>query len=206
MEILRDYYSLETGLTVMEGADGRSTLKLKGIISEAEKLNKNNRIYPKKILEKEVKRLQKLIESNGPISGELDHPATMTVSLKNASHGLTKVWMEGNKVLGEFMIYETPNCPAGKLAADLIKLGVKIGVSSRATGNLIPLGESKTEVGDQLRIKCWDLVADPSFESAVPGISESVNDVSIEATFKEYQKETQLINVLNYIFNRNTKK
>lgn len=202
--LIIDYYSIETGLTVMEGMDGKGVLKLKGIISEAEKLNKNNRIYPKKILEKEVKRLQKLIEQNGPISGELDHPPTMTVSLKNASHGLTKIWMEGNLVKGEFMVYDTPNCPAGRLASDLIRLGVKVGVSSRGSGNLIPIGESKVEVGENLRIKCWDLVADPSFDTATPGINESVIEILNE--YEEYQKETQLINVIKYVFNRNHKK
>lgn len=170
--LINDFWNFFGLQEVIEEGSSSGGFKLKGIISEADVFNKNNRIYPKKILEKEVKRLQKLIKEEGYIAGELDHPNTPTINLKNAANKLVNVWMEGNKVYGEFMVMDTH---AGRIVKDLIKEGIKVGVSSRSTGNLIPLQEGKCQVGEDLRIRCWDFVADPSFANAVPSmVSESV--------------------------------
>jgi hypothetical protein len=187
-----NFFGLEE--VISEGKKEDGPLVLRGLISEADVLNKNNRIYPKKILEAEIKRLSKIISEEGYLTGELDHPNTPTINLKNAANKLTKVWMEGNKVYGEFAVMDTH---AGRIVKDLIKEGIKVGVSSRATGNLIPLQEGKYQVGDNLRIKCWDFVADPSFSSAIPEMVQE-STLIIEKGLEAAKKEEAFIAALKF--------
>ena len=187
-----NFFGLEEVIT--EGKKPNGPLVLRGLISEADIVNKNNRIYPKKILEKEVKRLAMLLEQEGYVTGELDHPNTPTINLKNAANKLTKIWMEGNKVYGEFTVMDTH---AGRIVKDLIKEGIKVGVSSRATGNLIPIQEGRYQVGDNLRIKCWDFVADPSFSSAIPEMVQESTSI-IERGLEAQKKEEAFIAALKF--------
>jgi hypothetical protein len=180
---------------VIEEGETQKSLKLRGLISEADVFNRNNRIYPKKVLEREVKRLQKLIKEDGFVPGELDHPETPTINLKNASHKMTKIWMEGSKVYGEFTIMETP---AGRTVKDLIREGFKVGVSSRATGILTPIQEGKYMVGDTLKIVCWDIVSNPSFANAVPGVVTEGVSTDAHQRLQRYTEEEQFIAALRF--------
>lgn len=168
---------------------------LTGLLAEAEVFNRNNRRYPYGVLSKEVNRLQESIKGRKLI-GELDHPSSPTVNLKNAACVITELYMDGNKVLGNV---ELLNTPAGKVAQDLVNDGIVFGMSSRATGTLIPLAEGMTEVGDNLMVVCWDIVADPSCVGANPTLSESkciLESVEYGERFIKYREEQVYIHFL----------
>lgn len=143
-------------------------MRLRGKLQEAEQKNGNSRVYPREVLEDQVKKY-----IAGPIKtrtalGELDHPETSVVSLSNASHVITKVWWEGNDLMGEL---ELLNTPAGKIAQALVEAGIPLGVSSRGMGSVRQIGET-VEVQPDFELYCWDLVSVPSTPDAYLRLAE----------------------------------
>ena len=136
-------------------------LVLAGKIQAAGKKNGNGRIYPKPILEREMKNYTKLVREGRAI-GELDHPDSSVVELKNASHLITEVWWDGDDVMGKLKILETP---AGQVAKQLVKGGVQLGISSRGLGSTRQEGGT-TMVEDDFQLLCFDLVSEPSTNGA----------------------------------------
>ena len=130
-------------------------------IQAAGKKNGNGRIYPKPILEREMKNYQKLVKEGRAI-GELDHPDSSVVELKNASHLVTEVWWKGDDVMGKMKILETP---AGQIAKQLVTGGVQLGISSRGLGSTRQEGGT-TMVEDDFQLLCFDLVSEPSTTGA----------------------------------------
>ena len=144
-----------------EGNKNGIHLVLAGKIQATGKKNGNGRIYPKPILEREMKNYQKLVREGRAI-GELDHPDSSVVELKNASHLLTEVWWSGADVMGKMKILDTP---AGKIAKDLVKGGVQLGISSRGLGSTRQ-ENGTTMVEDDFQLLCFDLVSEPSTNGA----------------------------------------
>lgn len=182
-------------LSVLEESSKSGNMVLTGLLAEAEVFNRNNRKYSRDILEREVGRLQNLIQERKFV-GELDHPSSPTVNLKNAACLITELCMEGNKVIGNV---ELLNTPAGKVAQDLVRDGVRIGMSSRATGSLIPIEEGKFRVGENLTIMCWDIVADPSCVGANPTLMEGaciLESVEYGTKYNKYREEQVYIQFL----------
>ena len=136
-------------------------LVLAGKIQAAGKKNGNGRIYPKPILEREMKNYTKLVREGRAI-GELDHPDSSVVELKNASHLITEVWWDGDDVMGKLKILDTP---AGQVAKQLVKGGVQLGISSRGLGSTRQQGQT-TMVEDDFQLLCFDLVSEPSTNGA----------------------------------------
>jgi hypothetical protein len=145
-----------------------------GKIQAADKPNANHRIYDYATLKKQV-----TLYEQGPVTekralGELDHPDTSVINLKNVCHNITKVWWEGKDLYGEFEILDTPS---GNILKELFLAGINVGVSSRAMGSVSPIGEGLVQVGDDLEIICWDFVSTPSTYGAyvkpVGGLNES---------------------------------
>ena len=136
-------------------------LVLAGKIQAAGKKNGNGRIYPKPILEREMKNYTKLVREGRAI-GELDHPDSSVVELKNASHLITEVWWDGDDVMGKLKILDTP---AGQVAKQLVKGGVQLGISSRGLGSTRQQGQT-TMVEDDFQLLCFDLVSEPSTTGA----------------------------------------
>jgi len=168
--ILRDIFSFGQ-LQILSEAKGSSPMRVKGLFQEADKVNGNKRMYPKDLLHREVGKLQEAICERRLI-GELDHPSDEIVHLSNASHLITGLNMDGSRVIGEAEILNTPS---GRVLQELISAGVKIGISSRATGNLLPtVDEGTYTVGENLRMITWDMVSDPSCQGAYPELSESL--------------------------------
>jgi len=145
-------------------------LVLAGKIQSAGQKNGNGRIYPKTILEREIKNYEKLVREGRAI-GELDHPDSSVVELKNASHLVTEVWWKGDDVMGKMKILDTP---AGKIAKDLVKGGVQLGISSRGLGSTREEGGT-TMVEDDFQLLCFDLVSEPSTKA--DRINRALNDV-----------------------------
>lgn len=134
---------------------------LKGILQKADTLNQNGRIYPHPILEREVRNYQKFIKENRAL-GELDHPDTSVVELKNVSHIIREAWLDGNVVYGSV---ELLNTPSGKILQSLVESGVKLGISSRGVGSTRKQGDSQI-VQDDFQLICWDFVSEPSTPGA----------------------------------------
>lgn len=140
------------------------------LAQKANKRNQNKRRYPKRILVREVKRLQELCETK-TFLGELDHTFSEQIQLDRVSHVIKGVWMEGEDVFVEFELLDTPK---GMIAKELIKAGVRLGISSRGTGTLLPDKEpGEFVVGEDYKMVTFDLVADPSVKEARLELSES---------------------------------
>ena len=144
-----------------EGNKNGIHLVLAGKIQAAGKKNGNGRIYPRPILEREMKNYTKLVKE-GRAVGELDHPDSSVIELKNASHLITEVWWDGDDVMGKLKILDTP---AGKIAKDLVKGGVQLGISSRGLGSTRQ-ERGITMVEDDFQLLCFDLVSEPSTTGA----------------------------------------
>ena len=168
--LLREYYELCDGgicrdlLTETEKkfvADGGMILT--GKLQEAETQNGNGRVYPRKVLEREVKNYKKIVEDKRAL-GELDHPEESVINLRNASHMITEIWMDDgcNEVMGKMKVLETP---AGKILRSLVESGVSIGISSRGLGS-VKESAGKTIVEDDFQLICFDIVSEPSTPGA----------------------------------------
>ena len=147
-----------------ESADnpGIKLVKFKGKFQEAEAVNKNKRMYPKTVLEASVNNLQETIDSGGLI-GECDHPTDSIIHFANCSHKVTKLWWEGNTLMGEGVILDSP---MGKLLKSLINCGVRIGISSRGVGNGKVNEDGILVIGESYKLITFDAVADPSTNAA----------------------------------------
>tara|TARA_B100000214_G_C23955442_1_gene622569 strand:+ start:62 stop:655 length:594 start_codon:yes stop_codon:yes gene_type:complete len=164
--VLQEFMNLDysDSLLTEEEREGNKSgihLVLAGKIQAAGKKNGNGRIYPKPILEREMKNYEKLVREGRAI-GELDHPDSSVVELKNASHLVTEVWWNGDDVMGKLKILDTP---AGKVAKQLVKGGVQLGISSRGLGSTRQQGKT-TMVEDDFQLLCFDLVSEPSTTGA----------------------------------------
>jgi len=127
---------------------------LAGVMQRADAENGNGRIYPLDILEREVENYKKLVRDSRAL-GELDHPDSPVIELKNASHMVTFIEMRGRDVLGKIKILDTP---AGRVAKELLKGGVKLGISSRGLGST-KNQNGKTIVQEDFQLVCFDLVS-----------------------------------------------
>jgi len=162
--LLKDIFSFGE-ITLLAEGRANGNVKFRGIFSEAERPNGNKRVYNRPLLEREVKKLQKQI-ADRRLLGELDHPSDEIVHLGNVSHVITKLNMQGNHVMGEG---EVLNTPAGKVLTELLKAGVKLGISSRGTGS-VDLDESGSNylVGENYNMITFDMVSEPSSQDAFP--------------------------------------
>jgi len=155
---------------ITEGTDDKKNLFIEGVFMVAEECNRNGRVYPLTTLNKEVGRyINEFVDCNRAF-GELGHPTGPTINLDRVSHRVVMLEFRGNKVYGKAKIMEST--PMGKIAAELIREGAKLGVSSRAMGSLVEQNGKKI-VQPDLMLSAVDIVADPSAPGAfVNGIME----------------------------------
>ena len=156
---------------IVEEKNGKKNLFIEGIFLQANKPNRNKRLYEMNILEKEVKRYNENFVQKGRALGELGHPDGPTVNLDRVSHKITMLERKGDNFVGKAKILETP---MGKIASNLLSEGVSLGVSSRGVGSLKPTSEGYSLVGEDFMLAtAADIVADPSAPDAfVEGIME----------------------------------
>ena len=131
---------------------------VEGILATAEVKNGNGRYYPKELWEREIGKYQQSVKENRS-TGELDHPDSSIISLKNVSHIIREIWWDGDKVMGKIEILPTVS---GNILKALIDNNVMVGVSSRGMGSLKPMSEGTLEVQDDFELLCWDFVSTPS--------------------------------------------
>jgi hypothetical protein len=170
-------------------------LIVRGQVQACDKPNANNRIYPYDTLYAQVEKYM-----NGPIRenralGELDHPETSVINLKNVSHNILKLWWQDKDLYGEIEILPTPS---GNILTQLFANNITVGISSRALGSVSPIGEGFVQVEDDLDLICWDFVSTPSTYGAYmkpagssPSLRESV-DLSL-ANANKYERASRLI-------------
>ena len=156
---------------ITEGAGKSAKLYIKGPFLQAECVNRNGRMYPMSIMEREVKRYTEQYVNKGRALGELGHPDGPTVNLDRVSHKIVALEQKGNNFIGKAQILSTP---MGKIAESLLKEGVCLGVSSRGIGSLTSTKEGYKQVGEDFMLAtAADIVADPSAPDAfVQGIME----------------------------------
>jgi hypothetical protein len=140
---------------------------MKGILQKSETLNQNGRIYPRPILEREVRNYQKFINENRAL-GECDHPDSSVVELKKASHIIREAYMDGDVCYGTVELLDTP---CGKILQSLVESGVTLGISSRGVGSTKRDGDFQI-VQDDFQLICWDFVAEPSTPGAFMMMAE----------------------------------
>ena len=171
-----------------EQNDGK--IIMKGILQKADTLNQNGRIYPRAILEREVRNYQKFIQESRAL-GECDHPDSSVVELKNVSHVVKEAHIDGDICYGSVELLDTPS---GKILQSLVESGVTLGISSRGVGSTKTSGEHQV-VQDDFQLICWDFVSEPS----TPGAFMMSEGVEINAA--ELQKHFTKSDRIDRIFN-----
>ena len=164
---------IEKVKVLIEGTGSNKKFYIEGVFLQSECVNRNGRMYPFSIMEREVKRYNENYVQKGRALGELGHPDGPTVNLDRVSHKIISLSCEGNNWIGKAQILSTP---MGKIAESLLKDGVCLGVSSRGIGSLRENNKGYKEVGEDFMLAtAADIVADPSAPDAfVQGIFEGV--------------------------------
>jgi|TARA_B100001093_G_scaffold482526_1_gene514264 hypothetical protein len=179
-------------IIVEENEKGQKEYFIEGIFMQSEIKNRNGRVYPKEVMQKEVGRYVKEFVEKDRAFGELGHPEGPTINLDKVSHMITKLEEDGNNYVGRAKILSTPN---GQIVRNLIDDGAKLGVSSRGLGSLEQKGGAQYVKDDFQLATAGDIVADPSApEAFVNGIMEGTewvyeNGLLTARQFDEMQTE-----------------
>ena len=176
---------------IQEGA-----VYLVGRIQTADKKNGNGRVYPMKVLKKEVDNYKKIV-ADGRATGELDHPDDSVINLKNVSHMITDCWWEGKDVMGKIKVLDTPS---GRILKDLINAGVKLGISSRGLGSVKESMHGDTVVEEDFQLICFDIVAEPSTPNAY--VYPKNNQSGINRGAVKFKIAEGKENNINQLFNK----
>jgi hypothetical protein len=131
---------------------------VEGILATAQVKNGNGRYYAKDLWQREIDKYMDVVKQNRA-TGELDHPDSSIINLKNVCHIIRDIWWDGDHVVGKIEILPTVS---GNILKALIDNNVQVGVSSRGMGSLKPMGEGMMEVQDDFELLCWDFVSTPS--------------------------------------------
>ena len=148
-------------------------LIVSGVLQRADARNQNNRIYPRQILEREVNNYLQTEVAEKRAYGELDHPESSVVNLKNVSHVVRECWWEGDDLCGKVEILNTPS---GNILKELILADLTVGISSRGMGSVKKMNEDTDQVEDDFQLVCWDFVSNPSTHGAFLTVNESVDN------------------------------
>jgi hypothetical protein len=147
-------------------------LVVQGVVQRADAKNGNGRVYPKEVLEREVQKYKDTYINENRALGELDHPESPIINLKNVCHNVKDVWWDGDDVIAKIEVLTTPS---GNILKELLLNGITVGISSRGMGSVKQLGET-VEVQDDFELLCWDFVSTPSTQGAfMEVVSESIN-------------------------------
>lgn len=163
-QTLTDSFLFEYELLEGKDSDGKGSLKARGLFAHADIPTANGRVYPGKIWEREIKRIEEKVK-NRACFGMLDHPKDGKTTLSEASHLITDINYDGNKVTGTMEVLDTPT---GKTLKAILEGGGKVGVSSRGIGTTRKNSEGKDQVQDDYQLFTWDFVADPAVSTALP--------------------------------------
>ena len=173
-----------------ESKERPGVFEVEGVMQRAGAKNQNGRVYEKKLLMREVSKYMDEFVKNGNAYGELDHPESAVVSLKNASHVVKDLHWDGDDLMGKV---ELLNTPAGNIVKEIIKAGHTIGISSRGTGSVQQTNEGYLEVQPDFELVCWDFVSNPSTHGAF------MNPVSLNENKGKINKFARVNSLINDI-------
>jgi len=191
--LLREFYPLCEGgvckdlLTEDEKkfvADGGMILS--GKLQEADCVNGNGRTYPLDVITPQIKTYKELVDAKRAL-GELDHPDDSVINLKNASHMVIDIWMEGPVVMGKVLVLDTPS---GDILKGLVNSGAQLGISSRGMGS-VSESMGKTIVEDDFQLICFDFVSEPSTPGAF--MMKEAKDLTISNVFTKADRINRLL-------------
>ena len=172
-QLLTDYmpFDVSSGI-IIETLDNKTDkVLIKGVLQRANAKNQNGRVYPREILNREVKKYLELVEDRRAM-GELDHPDSSVINLSNVSHLVVEMGWKGDDLVGVIEVVPTPS---GKILEALLKAGVKVGISSRGLGTVQESSEG-SEVQDDFELLSFDMVSNPSTHGAfMHEMNESVD-------------------------------
>ena len=168
---------------------GNGRLIVTGVLQRANEKNQNGRIYPENILKREVDKYKGREIKENRAYGELDHPESSVVELKNTSHIIRDVWWNGKDVVGKVEILNTPS---GRILKELIEAGCTVGISSRGMGSVRQIREDGTvAVENDFDLICWDFVSNPSTHGA---FMKPVNEgVSRDSKVNKYETANSIM-------------
>ena len=178
-----------TGRLVESKVTGGNPM-VEGILATAEVKNGNGRYYPKSIWQREIDKYMDSVKNSRAL-GELDHPESTVINLKNVSHNIKDLWWDGDYIMGKIEILPTPS---GNILKALIDNGIQVGVSSRGMGSVKQMGET-LEVQDDFELLCWDFVSTPSNPGSwmhQSRLNESLENDSLN----DYSKANEIIREL----------
>lgn len=162
MNYLRETLSYDQAKIVVESADEGKNLYMKGICIQGGVRNANQRVYPVSEIGRAVNSLNEQVAGGYSVLGEVDHPEGLNINLDRVSHMITEMWMDGPNGYGKLKILPTP---MGNLVRTMLECGVKLGVSSRGSGNVSEDGSGNVS---DFEIITVDVVAQPSAPGAYP--------------------------------------
>ena len=172
----------QSSLTLTEGKmSDRGNPVVGGILATAEVKNGNGRYYKKSLWQREIDKYMDSVKERRAL-GELDHPESPVINLKNASHNIVDIYWDGNTVMGKIEILPTPS---GNILKALLESNIKLGVSSRGMGSLQENVDGLLEVQDDFDLLCWDFVSTPSNPGSY---MTTLNEGKINSSFNPYQK------------------
>lgn len=157
--------------------DQNGKFLVRGVLQRADAPNQNNRIYPMPILEREAKKYDVLIKERRAL-GELDHPESTVINLKNVSHNITEMHFEGNDLVGTVEVLSTPS---GNILKELFKNNIRLGISSRGLGSVKPMRNDQVMVQEDFELIGFDFVSNPSTHGAFlspvnEGVSKEIDE------------------------------
>ena len=192
MKLLNSYEIFDYTPTMIKESREKNNGKIvmRGILQKADTLNQNGRIYPQIILERELRNYQKFIIEKRSL-GELDHPDSSVVNLKNVSHLITEAYLDKGTVYGSVEILDTPS---GKILQSLVESGVKLGISSRGVGSTKKQGDYHV-VQEDFQLICWDYVSEPSTPGAfmLPE-GKTINNRELQSIFNKSDRIDRILN------------
>lgn len=190
--LLREWYAISPEDVILneDAQPGAGKLQMRCIMQRCETPNQNKRVYPRKILAREFENYQKAVRESRA-TGELDHPETSTVSLEKVAHIVREMWWEENKWMGKVEILPTP---MGRIAEQLIRSGVTLGISSRGVGSTSKNEGGNDMVQDDFTLVAFDLVAEPSTPGAY--LHEGVLKEAARPTLSRADRINRALNAL----------
>ena len=179
--------------SIVEGVGGTKNLCVQGVLATAEVKNGNGRYYSKELWDREIGKYMELVRERRAC-GELDHPDSQIINLKNVSHVITDMWWDGDNVIGKIEILPTPS---GNILTSLFQNNIPVGVSSRGMGSLKQMGEIM-EVQDDFELLCWDFVSTPSNPGSFMYVVGTLNE-GLQASERSSDKFAKVNQILTEI-------
>ena len=192
LRLLTEWMPLSySGKSIKESKDRNGgKILLRGPLQKADTLNQNGRVYPRSILEREVRNYQKFIRENRAL-GECDHPETSVVELKNVSHIVREAIFDGDTVYGTVELLDTP---AGKILQSLVESGITLGISSRGVGSTLREGDNQV-VQEDFQLICFDMVSEPSTPGAfLMNEGKEISERDLDKFFTKTDKIDRIFN------------